>query len=1296
MSKAGDSHQEEGHKRYGGPYTTSHPVPTIQKYRAERHEREDNVKKQDDGYAENGEEEQQGTFQQAENALKKMVGRSQVEHAPGDPYPSENRNARTESDQPPPVPDKEEKDQSQPPQAPPKDDDKGSQQDGDQKNGEKEQTASQAAASSDDPRQKRKAMKHMKRDEGGREVTDPVTHLPIVIQDATAKDLMKAPQNEASAGSLHETQTGLSAASKSESQLDDERQQAQAGHTEMKKLFPPPNFDDTQLELMKTYQFAVAVGIGSVVVCATLVLVAGQLLSLRDSRAQDGSSDTWKRIFIPGTMMVILSATFGGLIIWGVEGWVRKRVEEIWEDEVWNAARTSETQEIEHHDKLPESTQWLNALLASVWPLINPDLFTSLADMLEDVMQASLPKFVRMISVDDLGQGSEAVRILGIRWLPTGAAARSVDTDGNLKSKSESNDRTASRQRQIQHDEKDSSSQDGKANDKTEEQEEENIASGMEAEQGDFVNMEIAFAYRARSSGKSLRTKSKNAHLFLKFYLPAGIALPVWVEMRGIIGTLRVRLQLTPDPPFFSLATITFLGQPKADLSCIPLSKHSLNIMDLPLISSFVQSSIDAALAEYVAPKSLTLDLKDMLVGDDFKKDTLAHGVVVVLIKKAVDFKEGDGNLGPLKKGSSDAYITTGWGKFGKPVASTRIIMGEQEPVWEEYAHILVGNEELNAQEMLRLQLWDSDRTSADDDLGRVDVDLKDLMQSEKTKGKMCDREDRFRGPDGDEYMPGRLLWSVGYFAKTHITEEQLAAQTEEPDVKNVKDLKEKVAKESERKLREAIAKDESGEFEQQKAEDYKEREANLIISSPPAQEYPSGILSIQIHQITGLELEQLNKNRSNKKTVEDSDEEDEDSDDLPSAYCTIILNHQKIFKTRTKPKNAKPFFNAGCERFIRDWRSTEVMISVRDSRVHENDPLLGMIYLPLSSLFSKRSQIVDTFPLVGGIGYGRARISLIFRSIELQAPRELLGWDYGTVELKRIEASNDFPPNLQTLKTKFRTSIASAKMAPDPEHKGQWLPKHHRPAIYLPVKKRYSTALVIELQRSAVIGADSVPAFGVLWLKDIPDEEEITTTIRVWKGNKEALQRAQSNVGYSGLHADEKSLGELKVSMKFWRGLSGYHKGLARRGNETDLRDVMEVLDTASDNKSGKAGGEDELVDEGEHSDSSSSSSQDEDENNEADSNSTTQKLKSKTKSLLGGDKDQNAEDGKRGPGSQLQDYKQHHKSMHRRHRGLMQWKGVRTLDWMVGRAGRGRDKLEGMFRHGDSQGVGGLETEV
>ena len=48
-----------------------------------------------------------------------------------------------------------------------------------------------------------------------------------------------------------------------------------------------------------------------------------------------------------------------------------------------------------------------------------------------------------MVSIDDMGQGNESIRILGIRWLPTGNASKSVDTDGKVqKSQGKSNDRT--------------------------------------------------------------------------------------------------------------------------------------------------------------------------------------------------------------------------------------------------------------------------------------------------------------------------------------------------------------------------------------------------------------------------------------------------------------------------------------------------------------------------------------------------------------------------------------------------------------------------------------------------------------------------------------------------------------------------------------------------------------------------------------------------------------------------------------------------------------------------------------
>lgn len=423
----------------------------------------------------------------------------------------------------------------------------------------------------------------------------------------------------------------------------------------------------------------------------------------------------------------------------------------------------------------------------------------------------------------------------------------------------------------------------------------------------------------------------------------------------------------------------------------------------------------------------------------------------------------------------------------------------------------------------------------------------------------------------------------------------------------------------------------------------------NMVISSPPSNEYPTGVFSIQIHQITGLEFEKIHKNHGQGE--EESDPE-EGAGDLPSSYCTVILNHQKIFKTRTKPKNAKPFFNAGTERFIRDWRTTEIMLSVRDSRIHENDPLLGIVYLPLGYVFRKRSQIIDTFPLVGGIGYGRARISMVFRSIQLQAPKELLGWDYGTLEVTGPITSNDIAPELHGLRLKLRTTVHRGKMySSDADEGMQWTGKKDRP-VRLAVRKRYCSCLVIEFRKSS-LGLDKTPAFAVLWLKDIPDDEEKTIALPVWHGDA-GLKRAESNC----IESFGEKMGSIDVPLKFWHGLSGYHQKLASKS--PNLQDVFEVLDTANDNQEAK---NDMAGDEG---DDSSSSSSDSSSSDDEDGNRLKRELRKNGSKISaaftgGSGKDRNGgedDDGKRGPLDQIRDYKDHSDQLHRRNRGLMQWK--------------------------------------
>lgn len=1063
---AGNGKDDVEHaRRYEAPYNERHPIPTISRYREEKEARQQNAIKGDtDNF---GRSSQAGDDWSQDDEKADTQSESEVEAALEEPEAEESI-----------------------------------------------KDTSQVDRAKLDPR---KLKKDSKKERAEREVTDPVTHLPVKIHDFTDSALKELDENEDPFAQTKRTGSGVDEKNKPDSELRKEQQTSQKKHHALMNQFPPPDLDFLRQEITSASNRGFLASLAGACSILAVVCVLRETVHM-DIRQAAGWGATAQSILL-WTALVGAGAGAFGALIFGVRDWTAKKVDNAIQDEIWRTQRRHMEHETKKYDR--ETTLWLNSLLSSVWPLINPDLFTSLADTLEDVMQASLPKLIRMVSVEDIGQGSESLRILGIRWLPTGAAAQAVTEDGKV----------------ISDKDKDKNSRSNTGLEETEENDDDDSKSdnsvfrGMEAEEGDFINLEVAFAYRTRSTSKSLKERTKDMHLYLAFYLPGNLKIPVWVDLHGAVGTMRLRLQLTPDPPFFDLCTLTLLGQPKVNLSCVPLSKHGLNIMDVPFISNFVQSAVDAAMAQYVAPKSLTLSLKDMLAGDDFKKDTYAKGVLMIHIKRGYDFKMADSGIPLLKDSSSDPYVSVGWAKFGKVLWSTRVLLSEMEPYWHETCFVLVTPEELNIDERLRVQLWDSDRFTADDDLGRIEVDLKELMQRDESNGRMWDRTDGFRALRSGDNMPGKLEWSIGYFSKARLQECQFNQQTHDPEVRTMKQLKDKVSERCERKLREAMFKGasdrEESEMQQQKLQELKTEEDAMIISAPPPDGYPSGILSLQIHNITGLEVQKLSKNLKDK---DGSASDEETGDSLPSAYCTVIINHNKTYKTRTKPQNSKPFFNASCERFIRDWRSCEVYVSVRDARLHEDHPLLGIVRLPLREVFEKRSQRNGFWPISGGIGYGKIRLSMVWRSVQLQAPRSLIGWQYGTVNIQPMAKSSDCPPELKHAKLKLRTDISSGKMYSRGSDVAMWATSKERP-LNLAVQKRYSSCFSIAFKDKKKLIGDKVSAFSVLWLKDLPDEEEVTLELPIWKGD---IKRATANC----LDECGERIGTLKLKVTYWPGM--------------------------------------------------------------------------------------------------------------------------------------------------------------
>lgn len=95
--------------------------------------------------------------------------------------------------------------------------------------------------------------------------------------------------------------------------------------------------------------------------------------------------------------------------------------------------------------------------------------------------------------------------------------------------------------------------------------------------------------------------------------------VPVFVEIKGMVGTVRLSVQLTPKPPFIKNVTFSLMGLPHHSISAVPLYPLLFDVTSLPLIGRFIQKSVDTAMAEYVAPRSLTFDVGELLFGDGSK-----------------------------------------------------------------------------------------------------------------------------------------------------------------------------------------------------------------------------------------------------------------------------------------------------------------------------------------------------------------------------------------------------------------------------------------------------------------------------------------------------------------------------------------------------------------------------------------------------------------------------------------------------------------------------------------------------
>lgn len=330
--------------------------------------------------------------------------------------------------------------------------------------------------------------------------------------------------------------------------------------------------------------------------------------------------------------------------------------------------------------------------------------------------------------------------------------------------------------------------------------------------------------------------------------------------------------------------------------------------------------------------------------------------------------------------------------------------------------------------------MCDSDRLSADDTLGIIDVSVPELVEkSINTPGEeLFQRTDPLSSERPGMRSQGEVVWSVRFFPLWRLPDEELQKRVAElrdrrgeghtvPPwwLKWLEDLMDKPDWEYEREQRRQETRE---YFTGERARD--EIEASV---KPPV-DRNSGVLQFHIHQCTDLEMESLagtfsgaafsrrKSAASGKPALDDViDREPTENPEPPSTYCEVHLNDKYVYRTRTKQVNPMPYFNAMSERFVRDWQLAKISFVIKDERDLEHgesdvdtgstvltiDPILGVVSLRLRDVFSDRTQFTRWFPLIGGLGWGRLRISLLFKPLDMKLPRGISTFEACTFDLQ-------------------------------------------------------------------------------------------------------------------------------------------------------------------------------------------------------------------------------------------------------------------------------------------------------
>ena len=185
------------------------------------------------------------------------------------------------------------------------------------------------------------------------------------------------------------------------------------------------------------------------------------------------------------------------------------------------------------------------------------------------------------------------------------------------------------------------------------------------------------------------------------------------------------------------------------------------------------------------------------------------------------------------------------------------------------------------------MELWDSDRSTADDVVGKVELSMQKMIQHPR---KMYPQVSQLQGLEAESSMPGKLHWEVGFFGKPFF---RPALRTDGKNPNLPDGLKDKAEFQDDKGLTDTP-------------------EADAVAHTPPDPLWPSGVCSVIVHQIVNLELENIKGSQGNRRgreyepAKEAGEIRQEEGGKLPSSYCTILYNDELVSTLISRPRKRR------------------------------------------------------------------------------------------------------------------------------------------------------------------------------------------------------------------------------------------------------------------------------------------------------------------------------------------------------------------------------------------------------